>query len=107
MGFVSLHHLVDAEDTVQQEWEKRYLVLSREHRIGSIKLLDVVGTIIGGQSNSSKHYLRSARLQRADNFVQVCARVFNSKTTQAIIAAKLNHHNSGFQCEDTVEPFNS
>ncbi len=78
MSSVGLHHAVDAEDSFEKKGQQRNIVFFGEQGVGLIELSDVVGAIVGRQSNAGENDSGAAGFEGGEDLVEVGARAFDS-----------------------------
>ena len=100
MGVVGLHHAVDAEDASEEKGKKGDVVFLCEQGVGLVELLDVVGAVVGRKGDAGEDDLGSARLEGADDLVEVGAGVFDAEAAEAIVASELDDDDGGLHGDD-------
>lgn len=68
-----------------------------------VELLHVVGSVVGRQSDAGQNHLAPGLQQRADNGVQVTARIGDGDAAQPVIAAEFDNHNGRMQSKHVPE----
>lgn len=103
VGLVTLHHARGAVDVVEQEGQEGDVVLLRKHSVGLRELLDVVGTVVGGEGDSGEGDLDAGLLKRGDDLVEVGAGVFDAEAAEAVVATELDDGDGGVKGENFGE----
>ena len=107
VGAVALHHAGDSVDVLEEEGEERSFVFGGEQRVGGVELLDVVGAVVGRESDAGEDYFCAGGFEGGDDVVEVGAGVFDAETAEAVVAAELNDCNGGVEGEDGGEALNA
>lgn len=104
---VGLHAAGNAIDVLEQKRQQRHMILPGQESVGFVELPDVVRAIVGRKCDAAQHHLDARMLERRDNAIEIAARALDGKTTQAIVAAKRNDGERGFESEHIIEAVNA
>lgn len=104
---VFLHGAGSSVDIFEQEGNERDFILVRQHGIGLVELLDVVGAIVRRKRDSGEHDFCSCFEQRRDDLVEVLARYCYRQATQTVIAAEFDNNNLRMEGEHVFQALNA
>jgi hypothetical protein len=82
---------------------ERGMVLCRRVLKHLLKLVNVIGAVVGRQGDAGEQNLDVRRLQRCQHLVQIALCLFKWQSAQSVVAAKLDDHNLRVQFEDQVQ----
>ena len=103
VGAVGLHHSIYAVDVLEEEGQERDVVLPGEQGVGLLELLDVVGTVVGGEADAGEGEPDAAGFEAGEDGVEVGARVVDAEAAKAVVAAELDDDESGVEGDDVVD----
>ena len=103
VSVVVLHHAVNAVDPFQKEWEQGHLIFFGEQDVGLVELPDVIGPVVGRKGDAGEDDTGTAGFECADDLVEVCARIFNAKAAETVVATELYDHYCRLHGDDAVD----
>lgn len=107
MSSIRLHHSVDPVDSLQDKGKHGDVELFGQQIVGFIELPDVVGTVVWGERYARENDLDATGGESRDDAIKVGTGIGDSKATETIVSAKLDHHDRWFHSDDGRKPLNA
>ena len=107
MDSVGLHHAGDTVHVLEDEGQERDVVFGGEDGVGAVELVDVVGAVVGRESDAGEDEFGSGGFEGGEDVVQVGAGALYGEAAKAVVAAELDDDDGGVEGEDGGEAFDA
>jgi len=103
MDAVFLNSAGDGVDAGVEHGEQGNMVFGSDEAVGFVEGFDVVGAVIGRQSDAGEDDFAAGLQQSGDDGVEVAAGVGDGDAAESVVAAELDDDNGGMEAEDVFE----